>query len=99
MEKPINYYRAGDYAGLEFGKYKFYFGYEETICPKHGREYGACEEAECARGEWAFVVRKDEKELMCIPESKLKKLTDEEIDEPEQGLVVGIGYYLSQTLK
>lgn len=99
MTKEIRAYRASDYAGLEFGDLKFYFGYEETVCPKHGREYGACVEAECDRGEWAFVVRKNGKEVFCVPESKLRKLTDEEIDEPEQGLVVGIGHYLSQVLK
>lgn len=91
----IRAYRASDYAGLEFGKYKFYFGYEETVCPKHKRNYTACVDNECDKGEWAFVVTRNNKELMCIPESKLKKLSDEDIEEPEDGLLIGIAHYLS----
>lgn len=30
-ETGVELYRSGDYAGLSVGKYKFYYGYEETV--------------------------------------------------------------------
>jgi hypothetical protein len=61
--KPRTYI-AGDNAGLDAGKYQFYFGYEETVCNDHSPE-------DCENCEWAFVAKLYRRELMRIPQSKL----------------------------
>lgn len=44
-------YEAGDYAGVQAGKWRMYYGYEETV-PEDDEE-----------GEWAFVVKYDREEV------------------------------------
>ena len=48
-------YVAGDYAGINSKHLSVYYGYEETI----------------EDGEWCFVARTGETEIMRIPQSKL----------------------------
>lgn len=82
----VHAYCSSDYAGLEVGRLKFYFGYEELICKKH-KNIDDCED--CDKAEWAFVAYDGKKELMRIPESKLG--VDVTVSE---GLVLGIGHYI-----
>lgn len=48
-------YAAGDYAGIVSKNLEAYYGYEETT----------------AEGEWCFVARVGETEVLRIPQSKL----------------------------
>ncbi len=87
----VNTYWASDYAGLEAGDYSFYYGYEETFCPKHKNKN--CEDYGCELREWCFVAKIKDKEVMRIPSSKLWF----EYKEPMEMLLLGIGHYFSQT--
>ena len=84
-------YSASDYAGLETGNYSFYYGYEETYCPKHKNKN--CEDYGCELREWAFVAKCGDKEIMRIPASELWF----EYKEIEEMLLLGIGRFISDT--
>ncbi len=81
--KP-NIYSSGDYAGLETGRLKFYYGYEQTIADMDSPN------AE----EWCFVVWKDGKEKMRIPTTQLDDLGN--MGSPKDYLLAGIALYLSR---
>lgn len=83
----VDAYKSSDYCGLDVGKFHFYFGYEETFCPKHKLD---CGDDDCEKSEWCFTVRKGDKLILRIPESTLGK--DLEVDE---ALVLGIGHYIN----
>jgi hypothetical protein len=44
---------------MSVGPYSFYYGYEETFCPNHGRQ---CPD-ECEDVVWAFVAKIDRNEV------------------------------------
>jgi hypothetical protein len=48
-------YTAGDYAGIDTEQLRFYYGYERTFCPEHGRQPDP-EICECESCEWCFTV-------------------------------------------
>jgi len=75
----VEEYHSDDYAGLESGNLKFYFGYEEID-----------EKTE----EWCFVAKKDNKEILRIPQSELNKKCKNMLDMPQDYLIFGIGIYL-----
>jgi hypothetical protein len=81
----MNVYRASDYAGLEAGNMKFYYGYERTTCPIHGADREAC----CEAYTWAFVAWKNGVEVMRLSSSALHK----EYRDPEVMLMLGIARY------
>jgi hypothetical protein len=88
-----------DYASLTVGDLRFYFGYEETYCPKHGiNDSEKCFDANCYKYEDCFVVTRNVKgkteELMRIPANKLQK-AKYGYDDVETYLLLGIGNYLS----
>ncbi len=78
--KEIKLYEASDYAGLECGDFKFYFGYEE-IYPKDSED-----------GEWAFVVFKKDQEILRVGRSELEDLVDNS-DSNIQFILAGIAKY------
>ncbi len=86
----IDVYCSDDYAGLKAGKYKFYFGYEETMCPIKSHKED-CEDNGCKKREWCFVAIVNNKEIMRIPVSKLYPKKEEE---PMFFLLAGIGLFL-----
>ena len=89
--KEFDVYTSDDYCGLEVGKYKFYYGYEETsFCPKHGIE-DCFSRFDCPENEWAFTVKVDGKEVMRLSKSKLHP---EKNEVPFWYLVAGIGHFL-----
>lgn len=75
-------YSSSDYAGVEAGKFSFYFGYEVTVCKKHkiidgghtfmGRGEKNCD---CDDTEWAFQAvysgKDGDKVFATIPQSDL----------------------------
>ncbi len=64
----VNACVASDYATMCCVGYRFYFGYEYTVCPSHGNDAGC----DCAEEEWAFVAwGKDDTELMRLPQSRM----------------------------
>ena len=85
-------YCSDDYAGLEAGKYSFYFGYEMTICPVKSHKED-CEDNGCEKREWCFVASINKKEVMRIPASKLYPKKQEE---PMFFLLAGIGIFLKR---
>ena len=90
--KNIDVYCSDDYAGLEAWKYKFYFGYEETMCPVKGHKED-CEDNGCEKREWCFVATVNNKKVMRIPASKLYPKKQEE---PMFFLLSGIGLFLQK---
>lgn len=85
-------YRASDYAGVDVGDLHFYYGYEQRLCPKHGKNPDCEDEHDCEKVEDCFVVTKKGKEIMRIPDSKLHKGGAEDVN---HGLVLGMAYYLA----
>lgn len=93
---------SDDYATLLIGAHgpsydrpptatRFYYGYEETTCPTHGRDGSACGEADCQDGEWTFVVKVGNEEIYSIPSSGLHP----ECRDMAESLLCGIGMWLS----
>lgn len=91
--KRIKTYEASDYAGLEFGRFKFYYGYEEKLGPEPSED-------EDDEREWAFVVTEEDKELMRIGVEDFKNYLShydfESLDKWHCGavLLAGIGIFL-----
>ena len=93
MKKPTAAV-ASDYAILHAENANFYFGYEETWCPKHGFDddtegQDTCED--CAT-EWCFVAKLGG-ETVRIPQSKLG--VDDKWD-CQRNLLMGIGWILTK---
>lgn len=84
----VTVYSASDYAGLSVGKYRFYYGYEATVCWTHGADAG-CEDCD---DEWAFTADVDGVEVLRIGRSRLG----------DNGMVMcllhGIGQFLAQNI-
>ncbi len=91
-ETKVTVYHSDDYAGLECGEYSFYFGYEETMCPKHGKNANCEDDHNCEKNEWAFTATKNGKELMRIPSSKLIN----EWRDVYEALLYGIGQFMNK---
>jgi hypothetical protein len=90
----IDVFCSDDYAGLDSGKYHFYFGYEETYCPvKSHKTEDNCYEKDCDKREDCFVVSVDNKEVLRVPRSKLYP---KEGEEPMFYLLAGIGLFLKK---
>jgi hypothetical protein len=84
---------SDDYASGEFQEYKFYYGYERTICPNHGNDLCSCDHSQ-----WAFVVtnKKDEEVYRCTadvvkPKTKAN-LRDYNVD-PAYVLLLGMMFF------
>lgn len=92
-----NCYTASDYAGLKTKKYEFYYGYEKTVCRKHGDDCVINGEVDdCDENEWAFVASEtDGKELMRLGVSKLG-LGDHDHEETALVLLHGIGKFMDK---
>lgn len=93
--RKIDVYVSDDYAGLDAGDFSFYFGYEQTACPKHKTEE-ACERVDCEKREDCFVASISNKEVLRIPRSKLYPKEDEE---PLFYVLAGIGIFLQNENK
>ena len=85
----MDVYTSDDYCGMESGRYEFYYGYEETWCPKHKAE--CPDDYECDLSEWAFTAKVDGIEEMRLPKSKLHPVKGEV---PFWYLIAGIGHFL-----
>lgn len=80
-------YEASDYAGIEAGDYKFYYGYERVFCPTHhvmdvqdspNCEYDNNSENDCdGNTEWCFVAFSKEKIVAWYSTSDLESLVKE----------------------
>lgn len=92
-ELGVSTYWSDDYAGLSTGKYSFYYGYEETMCPKH-KEKDCEDKYDCDEREWCFTADIGKKEVMRVPRSKL---TYEHKDVLEL-LLIGIGIFFNEYL-
>lgn len=89
-------YCSDDYAGIDLGNRRAYFGYEQTKCVTHGTIDGDCPDEDCEDVQWCFVVRdKNEKELCRFTQSELT-LEDSRLhtEETYGFLCVGIAKYL-----
>jgi len=90
-KNKFDIYIANDYCGMRVGGLHFYYGYEETECPKHKND--DCEDDGCEKREWCFAARKNQKDIMRLRTSKLH---------PEEGndvwfyLLCGIAMYLKK---
>lgn len=90
----IDVYCSDDYAGLDSGKYHFYFGYEVTHCPvKSHKDDNDCYEKDCDKREDCFIATIDEKEVMKLTRSQLHPKTDEDV---LFLLLAGIGHFLKK---
>jgi len=76
----VEQYYSDDYAGLESGKYQFYYGYE-------------IEDKETE--EWCFQVKENGEEIYRIISSDIEKnLDSRQLTMPQDYLVAGIGLWL-----
>lgn len=85
-------YYSDDYAGMNAGKYSFYFGYEQTYCPEHSNKN--CEDNGCELREWCFTADMEGREVMRIPASKLWF----EHKDVLEYLLLGIGKFMESNL-
>lgn len=91
-KKKINVYYSDDYAGLDSGKYHFYFGYEVTHCPvKSHKDDEDCYEKDCVKREDCFVATIGGKEVLKLTRSQLHPKTNEDVT---FFLLAGIGHFL-----
>lgn len=83
-------YEASDYAGINAGDVRLYYGYEHTWCSNHGFDASECGDEECDR-EWSFLAELNGTTVVryCI-----KDLGILESDKPVTGLMAGIGKML-----
>lgn len=76
----VEQYYSDDYAGLESGNLKFYFGYE-------------VEDPET--GEWCFQVKKHGNEIYRITSKEIESTTNNrQLENPQDYLIAGIGMWL-----
>lgn len=75
----VEQYYSDDYAGLDSGNLRFYYGYEETS----------------KNLEWNFVVLKNGTEVFRRGQSEIEKsVKDDQLDDVRDYLIAGIGMYL-----
>jgi hypothetical protein len=76
----VEQYYSDDYAGLDSGNLKFYYGYEVT---------------DPSTEEWCFQVKKNGIEIYKITTSKIEESIDNrQLDKPQDYLIAGIGIWL-----
>jgi hypothetical protein len=87
-----------DYASIWNDKINLYYGYEETFCPVHLKDSEACNDADCDKGEWCFVLEDKNKSVKIIKtKSELESFnSDLEGSSPVRYLLSGIGLMLSE---
>lgn len=84
----VSFYLSGDYAGMSCKNFSFYYGYEETLCPRHGANPGCA----CESLEWCFVARDAlNNEICCYPGSQLTWDTMDVLPT----LLCGIGLFIN----
>ena len=74
---------------------EFYFGADETWCPKHLGDWQSCED-DCDT-EWSLTVRKDGNTLLHVPHSQMDPALS--YDDIAECLLCGIGMWLRQKLE
>lgn len=80
MNNTLRLYETGDYAGLEAGGYKFYYGYEYDRTPDDIESI------------WGFRASKDDRVIFEIPYEEMLKHPDcPDINECGDCLLFGIG--------
>lgn len=90
MTAVLNVYGSDDYAGMVGELFAFYFGYEATLCPTHGKD----SQCECDK-EWCFTASHRGEEIVRFGQSELDRLSGAPCpDDPFACLLVGIGGYL-----
>lgn len=76
----VEQYYSDDYAGLNAGKFSFYYGYEET---------------DVKNDSWCFVVKENGREIFRKSEIEIKKNIDNrQLDDVRDYLIAGIGMWL-----
>ena len=77
----VEQYYSDDYAGLESGKFQFYYGYEVEDKETH---------------EWCFQVKENGEEVYRIITSEIEKNMKDhhQLNMPQDYLVAGIGLWL-----
>lgn len=77
----VNIYHSNDYAGLDAGKFQFYYGYEATD-PKNNDM-------------WCFQVKENGQEVFNITRSEIEHNTENhQLDSAQDYLIAGIGIWL-----
>ena len=81
---PVDIYTSDDYAGLEVGCLRFYYGYEITTTP----------EDEDDPGEWCFQCTDSGHVVCTFPRSALVPAPDD--GTPYSGVLAGIGMMIQR---
>lgn len=79
------FYSSSDYAGLCFGDFKFYYGYERTL--PHDEDEDAI---------WCFEATRNGKVLMLVPWTELPGIDESDSCECSMCLMAGIGMFLEK---
>lgn len=91
-------YQASDYAGLEAGSLKFYYGYERVICPVHGfHDQPYCPKNEEQETEWAFVAYNNKRVLATYGRNELDNLINDSESTAEY-MLAGIAMLIDKGL-
>lgn len=88
MRDP-NVYFSDDYAGMVTELFAFYFGYEVTLCPVHGKD----SQCECDERDWCFMASVNGTEVARFTRAELDAYVQRYSDPPVY-LLAGIGRYL-----
>ena len=76
----VEQYYSDDYAGLNSGNLKFYYGYEVE---------------DPLTEDWCFQIKKDDKEIYRATRSKIEEsVNNRQLDMPQDYLIAGIGMWL-----
>ena len=74
----VEQYYSNDYAGLDSGRFSFYYGYEVE---------------DPSTEEWCFQVKENNKEIFNITSSYIEKQINN-LNTPQDYLIAGIGIWL-----
>ncbi len=79
----VEQYYSDDYAGLDAGNLKFYYGYE--VVDEEDKDM------------WCFQVKKDGKEIHRITKNQIDKFVanTDQLDDVRDYLIAGIGMYMA----
>jgi hypothetical protein len=93
----MNIVITDDYVSIWNDNFKLYYGYEETFCPEHLKDSETCNETDCDKSEWCFVLEDKEQHVKIVKtKSDLESFNQElEGSEPVKYLLTGIALLFS----
>lgn len=84
MNKQLDAYFSDDYAGLDAGRYEFYYGYEVVV------------NEDDENSDWCFIVKEEGNIIFTLSTTEINNLTKEirQMYDPVSYLLAGIGLWI-----